>query len=206
MFESIKVVDGRLVNLEWHQRRVDYSIAKLYGNAMPPDLHNCLKVPAEFTRGVVKCRVSYGPQLGEITFSNYVKKRISSLQLVDSAPFDYGLKYQDRSNLDRLYQLRGNCDDVLLSIDGFITDTSYSNVALFDGTQWYTPEQPLLAGTQRALLLDAGKIHARQIHMGELDDFEKLVLINAMLEFDEEQYVSMANIKLWKGGKISNSE
>ena len=73
-------------------------------------------------------------------------KNINYIQQVDCELFDYSLKYQDRSKLDRLFAMRGDRDEVLITINGIITDTSYSNVVLFDGSTWYTPEQPLLEG------------------------------------------------------------
>ena len=39
---------------------------------------------------------------------------------------------------------------------GLLTDTSIANIALSDGTHWYTPAHPLLKGTKRAALLEEG--------------------------------------------------
>jgi 4-amino-4-deoxychorismate lyase len=197
LFESIKVVDGQMVNLPWHQQRVDRSVKAMGITDQSPELASSLVVPEGYRIGVVKCRVSYGEGLGPVVYSHYARKTIRSLQQVDCDRFDYSLKYQNRSRLDQLYQKRGVCDEVLITIDGMVTDTSYSNVVLFDGNNWYTPQQPLLEGTQRAKLLAAGEIHPAKIRISEVGDFEKLVLINAMLEFDPNHFLSVSDIKLW---------
>ncbi len=197
LFESIKVVDGNLINLEWHQQRVDNSRQKIFGKVNNLMLKALLEVPEEFAKGVVKCRMSYGITMGAPSYSNYTKKDLTTLQLVECAAFDYSFKYEDRITLDRLYQQRGACDEVLITFDGMVTDTSYSNVALYDGTHWYTPEQPLLEGTQRAKLLASGMVKKMRIHMTDLANFEKLVLINALLEFQPQEYIRITDIKPW---------
>lgn len=196
LFESIKVVDGNLVNLEWHQRRVDNSRRKLLGETDHLKLKDIIEVPEEFTKDVVKCRMSYGLELGTVIFSNYVKRQITSLQQVESELFDYSFKYEDRTRLDQLYEQWGPCDEVLITHDGIIKDTSYSNVVLYDGQRWYTPEQPLLEGTQRAKLLAARQIKQRKIYVVDLPYFKKLVLINAMLEFEPHVFIRIPDIKL----------
>ena len=65
----------------------------------------------------------------------------------------------------------------------------------YDGEQWYTPQHPLLEGTQRAKLLALGKIKLRNIHILDLSGFKKLVLINAMLEFDPDLFIKISDIK-----------
>ncbi len=201
LFESIKVIDGQVMNLKWHQQRVDRSLRQLDITGEVLELASYLQIPENYRHGVVKCRVPYGRSLGPVEYVPYHRKSVKSLQQIECRPFDYQFKYQDRSMLDQLYQLREACDDVLITIDGMLTDTSYSNVALFDGTNWYTPEIPLLEGTQRAKLLSEGVIQTTNIKITDLGDFEKLSLINAMLEFDPQYFLSVSDIKLWEREK-----
>ena len=65
LFESIKVVDGKLVNLEWHQQRVDDTRKSIFGNVHRLILEAALEIPEEHDLGMVKCRVSYGEDLGQ---------------------------------------------------------------------------------------------------------------------------------------------
>ena len=47
--------------------------------------------------------------------------------------------------------------------NGRLTDTSYSNIALFDGNRWVTPAHPLLKGTMRQSLIDKGLLKEKGI-------------------------------------------
>ena len=196
LFESIKLVNGEFINLDLHQQRVDRSRREILGNNNRLNLMEILQVPEQYSTGIVKCRVSYGEDAGPVIFSKYVRKVIDSIQLVSCPRFDYSYKYEDRSKIDGLLQQAAGCDEILISCEGLVTDTSYSNIVLYDGVDWYTPARPLLEGTQRAKLLAEGVIEKADIHVSELVDFQKLVLINAMLGFEPEHYIAINNIKL----------
>jgi 4-amino-4-deoxychorismate lyase len=84
---------------------------------------------------------------------------VNSLKLVDvCSDFDYHLKFADRSALNSLRELRGDCDEILIVKNGYITDTSYSNVVFTDGQHFVAPSTFLLPGTMRASLLNWGLI------------------------------------------------
>ena len=70
-------------------------------------------------------------------------------------------------------------DEVVIVKNGFISDTTISNLAFFDGSEWHTPNTPLLKGTKRAELLDSGFLKEKTIKLFQL--VEKL--INRMLIF-----------------------
>jgi len=197
LFESIKLVNGNLANLAMHQQRVDKSRASLLGIHQQLSLEDHIEVPPRYRKGVIKCRISYGVEIGKIVFTKYSAKRIITLKQIACESFDYSHKYQDRSKLAQLYQLRGTCDEILITIDGLITDASYCNIALYDGSGWYTPKKPLLAGTQRAKLLAAGTLTKSDIHISDLENFKKLVLINSMLEFQVDNFIEIDNIERW---------
>ena len=195
LFESIKVVDGEFINLEFHQQRVDRSRKELLDDHSRLVLADMLQVPQQFNQGIVKCRMSYGRTLGPVDFSSYQRRNISSLRLIRCAGFDYHLKYEDRREIDQIFQLRDSCDEVLIACDGYVTDTSYSNVVLFDGVEWVTPTNPLLKGTQRAKLIASGMVKEKDILVSDLEKYKKMVLINAMLEFDPTHSISIDNIE-----------
>lgn len=64
---------------------------------------------------------------------------------------------------------------------GLLTDTSYSNIALFDGCHWVTARQPLLHGTMRQSLLDDGVLTEQDIKAEDWNSFRQVSLINAMM-------------------------
>lgn len=105
------------------------------------------------------------------------------------------MKYADRSALARLLQRRDDCDEILIVRDGAITDTSYSNVAFFDGRKYVTPDTFLLNGTRRQYLLGTGVLTERRITPSDLGGFERVVLINAMLGIEDDLAVPIERIR-----------
>ena len=98
----------------------------------------------------------------------------------------------------KLLQEKGSCDDILITQNGMITDTSYSNVVLSDGIRYYTPKTYLLNGTCRQRLIAEGKVIPIDISVDDLFSFKELFLINAMLDLEEKVIVLVCNIVRWK--------
>ena len=69
---------------------------------------------------------------------------------------------------------------------GLLTDTSIANIALSDGTHWYTPAHPLLKGTKRGSL-DWKKESCRKKTSDRktLPSFSTVRLFNAMIDWGE---------------------
>ena len=82
--------------------------------------------------------------------------------------------------IDQAFALRGGCDDVLMTKNGLLTDTSYCNIFLFDETDWITPSQPLFKGVQRDYLLDQKRVKVGDVHKGYLALYRGCQLINAL--------------------------
>ena len=136
--------------------------------------------------GIVKCKVIYEKEIVEISFKPYIKRPVLSLKLVYDDTLEYHVKYLDRTSLDALFALRGDCDDIIIVKGGLITDTSISNLIFFDGSDWITPAHPLLEGTCRARLITEGKVLLRDITQAQLGQYQGCKLINAMREPEEE--------------------
>ena len=100
-----------------------------------------------------------------------------------------GYKSTDRSRLNALVAQKGNCDDIIIVKHGLLTDTSFTNLAIFDGKHWVTPRHPLLPGTKRAALLDKGMIQEADITLEDLRNANKVSLFNAMIDFGEIEIV-----------------
>jgi 4-amino-4-deoxychorismate lyase len=113
---------------------------------------------------------------------------------VEGDAIDYHVKFFDRSRLESLYALRGDCDDIIIVKNGLVTDTSMSNLIFLDGARWITPAEPLLAGTCRERLLSEGNITAATIRPKDLDHFIGVKLINAMRDPDEEEMIPIGNV------------
>ncbi len=185
LVETIKVEHRRFHDLSYHTSRMNRSRMELFGRGDVIDLESCLEMPAGLGAGRHKCRVVYNTIILGIEFSPYQLRPIRSLKIVNGAGIDYHYKYVDRRAIDALRELREECDDILISLDGRVSDGSYANVALFDGTRWYTPSTVLLEGTKRARLIDEGTLAVAEVRTADIPSFETIALINALIDIGE---------------------
>lgn len=181
--ETIRIEKGRLRNIAYHDRRMNEARREVWGVDRSASLETYIDASPYEER--TRCRVTYGRDVESVEFFPYQIRPVHSLQLVRGGQIEYRRKRADRSELNALFACRGEADDVLIVRGGLLTDTSIANIALGDGTDWYTPASPLLEGTQRACLLDAGMIRPLDIHADDLSRFQKIRLFNAMIDFGE---------------------
>nr|WP_241518404.1 aminotransferase class IV [Bacteroidetes bacterium endosymbiont of Geopemphigus sp.] len=104
-----------------------------------------------------------------------------------SDDIEYRYKLTDRSAFEKLKPEDTEHTEIIIVKKGFVTDTSYANLAFFNGNEWHTPAQPLLKGVQREHLLKLGMIREREIREKDLKNYKTVRLINAMLDFEEYQ-------------------
>lgn len=185
LVESVKLKDGVLQNLEFHQMRMNRSMDELFPDAEKIDLAKAISIPANCTSGVFKVRVVYGHRIEQIEVESYTFRTIQSLKVVHHESIDYHLKYSDRQNLQELFARRGDCDDIIIIKNGLVTDSFAANLLFFDGEIWFTPEASLLKGTKRQFLIDRGIIFEKEITEADICRFQKVGLVNAMIEFEE---------------------
>jgi 4-amino-4-deoxychorismate lyase len=195
LVESIKIQNRIPQNIEGHNARLNKSRIELFGLSDVLDLRDFLKLPDDLNAGTYKCRVVYAEAVKKIEFIPYVPRVVRTLDLVDGGNIEYEHKYLDRTHIDRLKDA-SKADDILIVKEGRITDASSANVVFFDGVSWITPDAPLLRGTKRQLLLDAGRIFEKGLKEKDLQYFQKAVLINAMLDFDINNFIPIENIYL----------
>ncbi len=194
LFETIRIENGSPQNLEYHQWRFEKSFLSYFHEKTRVILQDLIHVPEEYSKGVVKLKLIYNDRDFDTQYSHYRYRNIQSLKSVYDDSIDYSLKYYDRSRLDDLVLRKANCDDVLIVKNGKITDTSFCNIVFYDGQKWITPKEPLLKGTARQKLLDENKIVEASITVGDLTKFHYFKLINAMLEFQNQDKISIENI------------
>lgn len=185
--ESLCVSNGAFQHLEWHLKRMTSTWVQHFGHLveeprLPEVLKNALVVPEDLGPGVYKCRIVYGRTLESVTFIPYVPREVRILKPMVADDLNYPYKYEDRSALEALRSLRGDADDVLVICRGFVTDTSFSNVIMRKDGVWWTPTTYLLNGTCRQRLLAEGLIREATIRWHDLEQYEEVHLINAMLD------------------------
>ena len=196
LFETIRLEEGAFMNLEFHNGRLNNSREFHFSTKDQLYLEKLLIVPSNCRTGMYKCKVSYSSSINEIEIIPYQKRIIGSLRIVKDNTISYDHKYSDRSHLLELLAKRGDCDDILIVKNGYITDTSFSNIVFFDGDKWVTPARPLLRGTMRESLLKTNYIEETDILVNDLKKFTIARLVNAMLPFQTATDIKLQNIRL----------
>ncbi|MEO9483495.1 MAG: aminotransferase class IV [Ekhidna sp.] len=191
--ESILFRDGSYHNLSLHQERIDRTFSRY---APHTDVHHLMRIlPDLKMSGVYKVRMIYEASAEDakfdLEFAEYFPRKIKTLEIVKSKPIDYALKYEDRGEINNLLET-SRADDIIISVNDGLTDGSYFNLAFWDGSAWFTPKNPLLKGVRRTQLIQEGKLKEREILVSDLRLFEKVSLINAMLDLGELEIPSSA--------------
>lgn len=196
LFETICVRDGVLQNLDFHNERFNRSRKELFGANRTIDLGSFVCVAPAYRQGIYKCKLIFDKKIQDIIIEPYTPKFLERLYCVQTTDLDYAYKYLDRSALDNLKKdlPKPEQEDIIIVKNGEITDSSYANLLFWDGSKWLTPEKPLLAGTKRAKLLSENRIFAQKIQLEDLPNFSKVMLINAMLDFDENRALEIGKV------------
>ncbi|MBN1416092.1 MAG: aminotransferase class IV [Bacteroidales bacterium] len=186
----------RLMQVAYHNNRVNDSRKALFGLSREWDLSEIIHMPDLDPDLIYRCRLLYAREVNSIEFVPYVRRNIQNLYVVDCGDFDYSFKYAERSVFEKLKAIVPDPEvaDILLIKNGLITDTSFSNIILYDGLRWYTPAIPLLKGTKREYYIDKEMIFPRDIRLDDLHLYKKLRLINAMLDWDEGEDIPIEHI------------
>jgi 4-amino-4-deoxychorismate lyase len=195
LIETIKVIDGQFQNLSYHNTRFNNGRRELFSCKDLIDIAESVDIPFLAAKGVSKCTIAYNEKIIGVHFQTYHIKKVNSLKFVIDNNIDYSYKYEDRKPLNLLLKQKAECDEIIIVKNGLITDTSYTNLVFYNGTKWLTPNSPLLKGTKREKLLKEGLIEEAEISADNIAKFNKVALINAMLELGDVE-VDIKNLKL----------
>lgn len=196
LIETIKCSNGRLQDLSYHQNRFNLVRKELFGVTELISLDSAIQIPDNAFVGLFRCRVLYSKEVEKIEFLPHTYRTVNSLKLVEDNRIDYHLKYANRERLTQLFEQRGNCDDILIVKNGCITDSYTANPIFYDGATWWTPDTPLLPGTQRTRLIEEGKIEVCRITPDNLTKYTKVGLINAMQDLESMPVIPISEIKV----------
>jgi 4-amino-4-deoxychorismate lyase len=184
-FESIRVNDGIAENLNFHQARVNQTLHAFNASHNSIELIKIVQQLSLPTLGLFKLRMSYDLHGNYQTALNpYQYKQINHFALVDIKGYRYDYKYENRDWINEALSQSGK-DEIMMHDDGLIKDCSYTNIVFYDGVNWYTPESPLLLGTQRSKLIQEGVIITKAIYVNDISSFVKFKCINAMLDWED---------------------
>jgi 4-amino-4-deoxychorismate lyase len=185
LFETIRIENGIILHPDDHEARIFRSCLALFGTGRTVSLKEMIQVPAEFSSGIVRCRLDYESENHTVKFETYKMRTIRTFRLVTGNQTEYPFKFSDRSVLESLLLQKKGADELIIVKEGLITDTSFSNLIFFDGREWFTPEKPLLMGTCRERLIREKKIKETKISVRDIQSFKGLKIINAMIYPDD---------------------
>lgn len=194
LLETIKLENGKLLNLPYHQQRFTQARQQLI-QAESLNLHELIVIPEYAQKGLFKCRLTYGKKIEKLEFIPYKHRDIKSLKIVHDDSIDYTYKYADRRHLQKLFEQRGTCDDIIIVKNGMATDSFIGNLLFFDGSNWLTPNLPLLKGTQRQHLLDTKQIIEKQIIASNILNYQKIGIINTFYSLNNMPVVNNRSIE-----------
>ncbi|AWX07690.1 aminotransferase class IV [Prevotella intermedia] len=192
--ETMCVEQGKIINLDYHLERIKNTRKHFWNTekTVPTDQLSALAATQDSR---AKLRFTYDKEnIYDLSCTPYNTRKIERLKLLESNDIEYRYKSVDRSEINLLKAQTEPTDEIIIVKQNNLTDTSYTNIALFDGSQWITPSTPLLKGTRRAQLLDAGRLIEREVLATDLKSFQSISLINAMMDL-EELVLSISSIE-----------
>jgi len=182
--ETIKIENGIAHNLGLHLERASETCFHHFGVRTVLPFETIInEIRSSHNEGIYKLRIIYTNIIEHYTIEKYQPKIVKTLKVVDGGNIDYSFKYEDRLALNKLLDMRGGCDDIIIIKDGFVTDTSFSNLVFSDDEHLFTPSSFLLNGIKRQQLLKDGKIKEKEIRMADIKKYSNVFLINSMVDF-----------------------
>ena len=182
LFETLCIENGKIQNIDLHQARYERSLYQFYGKSAVKIFNHfsLIQLPVPLQNRLVRCRIDYNDKTTQIQYFEYYRKIYRTFQPVICDDIEYSLKYADRSLINKLFAQRGTCDEIIIIKNGKVTDCSIGNLIFRQGEKWYTPDTPLLIGSQREKLLQDGKIQESTIFQEDIVNFDEIKIINAM--------------------------
>lgn len=175
--ETIRILNGRVYNIKYHNKRYKSTLLALYGIKSKTNLRDHIDVPLDLRTGEVKCRILYDQDIRHIEYHRYEKQNISSVKICYDDAIDYSHKYIDRPSLNRLKQIAGT-DEIIIVKKGKVTDGYYYNLVFEKNGKYFTPRENLLPGVMRQKLLDNKKLTLTSISVNDIANFEFVHFIN----------------------------
>ncbi len=189
--ETISIVNKKPLNLYYHQERIQEVFDEKFPQKKAWEIAEL--IPNISEEGWIKLRFVYNDNSFNIELSPYHKKTILKLIFVDIEDYEYSHKYEDRRFLYELLKLHPEYDEVIMVKNGLVTDATIGNIALEKNGKWYTPQYPLLNGTKRRKLLKEKILIPKNIKQEEIQEYDKIAIINAFLDLEESNILSVSN-------------
>ncbi len=179
-FETIKIENGDIQNLELHNNRLNRTILENFNITADIDLSQYITIASK--NRTYRCKVLYTKEVEKVEFHPIVERVFQSFKLIETN-IKYTYKSTDRKKIDLLFKQKENCHDIIMVKNGLLTDTSIANIAFFDGSVWITPKTPLFKGTYREYLLKHKLILEKNVRIKEVENYTGFAIMNAIVGF-----------------------
>ncbi len=180
--ETIRIENKQIELIDFHLERV-YITALAHNFYAPLLAESALIAANPYPDDIVKCRLVYDKTgIVSVSYEKYALRTISKLKTVYDDAITYDFKSTDRDAINRLYEMKGDADEIIIVKNGMVTDTSYSNIVFSKDGVLYTPSTFLLNGTRRHSLLENNTIKEIDIKVEDINNFDSLMIINAMIK------------------------
>jgi len=191
LFETIKISEGTPQNLKYHINRIRSSRLNLFGEAFSNDIEKFLSNFTLNSNKNYKLKVLYSKSIIDYRISEYsiIPKR--GIKFYELPELKYPYKFVNRKIFEEIEKDLELDEIGIITQNGYLTDATYANIVLFDGTNYYTPDNCLLNGTKRAKLLNEKKICSTQIHIRDLNKYKNLQIINAMIDLEDNLKINL---------------
>ena len=100
--ETIKLSDGRVFHLEYHQDRVRNTFLRFFPNQKVLSLSDMIEKVTLPAQGKHKIRIVYGSEHPTIEVLPYQIRPITTIKCVEADFLDYSYKFLDRTFLNTL--------------------------------------------------------------------------------------------------------
>ncbi|MGP1514561.1 MAG: aminotransferase class IV [Bacteroidales bacterium] len=178
--ETICLNNGVLMNLSFHQKRVDETV-KHFGLSNI-NLSSIIKYIPKITKNkIFKCKIIYGIDLYEISFIEYFPLIRKKVKFVEANNLFYDFKFEDRTAINTLMS-QTDCDDIIIIKNGLVTDSSIANLVFENKQGLFTPATPLLRGTCIRRLLAQKIVKEQIIRKQDIKNFKTVRFVNAMID------------------------
>ncbi len=194
LFESIKVLNGKPINLDAHFARIIHSRKALGIDSSVQDFENFFKNIQLPHFGLYKLRIDYDVKITEHKITSYSLPTFKYLKLFYSNSFDYSLKYSNRSFFNIIEKSIPPDFAAAIIISNRFTDATFANLLFFDGSDFYTPKTPLLNGTKRSLYIAENRIKTADLRISDIHSFQSIHLINSMIDIENHIFFQIDNI------------
>ena len=183
-FESIKIVDGKIYNMQYHLNRMNKALQTFY-NEENYFKNLDIAIPENYKIGFFKCRIVYNKEIVSTQFEPYIIRKITKCFFVSDYFINYAHKFTNRIFIENYTKNLEPNEEIIFIKNNSLTDSSFSNICLFDGKNWHTPKQPLLHGTKRQQLINENQIIEKDISIDDVKSYKKICFINALLELGD---------------------